>query len=90
MYLIFVNCKLELSITQCTVLLSQFYLLKRSKPKDSLLKEELMPYIDAILTNKNTNWCLKSMALLERTKLEKSEKRGVERALLQIQTLVDR
>ena len=80
----------DLSLTQCSVLLSQFFLLKRSKPKDSLLKEELMPYIDAILTNKNTNWCLKSMALLERTKLEKSEKRGVERALLQIQTLVDR
>ena len=79
----------DLSLTQCSVLLSQFFLLKRSKPKDSLLKEELMPYLDAILSNKNINWCLKSMALLERTKLEKNEKRGVERALMQMQTLVD-
>ena len=48
-----------------------------------------MPYLDTILSNKNTNWCLKSMALLERTKLERSEKRAVERALMQMQTLVD-
>ena len=61
-----------------------------SKPRnDPLLKEELMPYLDVILSNKNTNWCLKSLALLERTKLEKNENRGVERALMQMHALVD-
>ena len=80
----------DLSLTQCSILLCQFYCVKRSKPRnDPLLKEELMPYLDVILSNKNTNWCLKSLALLERTKLEKNENRGVERALMQMHTLVD-
>ena len=67
-----------------------FNKLSCSNPRnDPLLKEELMPYLDVILSNKNTNWCLKSLALLERTKLEKNENRGVERALMQMHTLVD-
>lgn len=79
----------SLTLTQSAILLAQYYLLKRLRPRDSLMKEELMPYLDAILTNHEINWCLKSVALLERSKLEKDENRGVERALMQIQTLVD-
>ena len=79
----------DLSQTQCAVILANFFLNKRCKPKDSLLKEELMPYLDVILSNPNTNWCLKSIALTERTKLEKNDKRSIERALMQIQLIVD-
>lgn len=79
----------DLSLTHCAVLLAQYFCQKRSKPKDELLKEELMPYLDAILNNRQTNWCLKFIALLERSKFEKEEKRGIERALMQLQTLVD-
>lgn len=79
----------SLTKTECAIILAEYFLKKRSQPKDALLKEELMPYLDAILSNQTTNWCLKSLALLERTKLEKAEKRGIERALMQIQVLVD-
>ena len=56
--------KTNLSATECALILSQFYFLKRSQPKDSLFKEELVPYLDTILGNSNTNWSLRSMALL--------------------------
>ena len=56
--------KTELSVTECALILSQFYFLKRSQPKDSLFKEELVPYLDIILGNSNTNWSLRSVALL--------------------------
>ena len=79
-----------LTTTKTAVILSEFFLLKKSQPQDSILSEELMPYLNAVLTNKFTNWCLKSIALLERTKLEKDNKRSIERALMQIQTLVDK
>ena len=78
-----------LTSSQSAVILAQFFLLKKSQPQDSILSEELMPYLNAVLTNLNTNWCLKSIALLERTKLEKNDKRSIERSLMQIQTLVD-
>ena len=54
------------------------------------MSEELIPYLNAVLINKFTNWCLKSIALLERTKLEKDNKRSIELAVMQIQTLVDK
>ena len=79
-----------LTATKSAVILSEFFLLKKSQPQDSILSEELMPYLNAVLSNKFTNWCLKSIALLERTKLEKDNKRSIERALMQIQTLVDK
>ena len=78
-----------LTSSQSAVILAQFFLLKKSQPQDSILSEELMPYLNTVLTNLNTNWCLKSIALLERTKLEKNDKRSIERSLMQIQTLVD-
>ena len=56
--------KTDLSTTECALILSQFYFLKRSQPKDSLFKEELVPYLDTILGNSNTNWSLRSVALL--------------------------
>ena len=53
-----------LSTVHCGIILSKYYLLKRSQPKDSLFKEELFPYLDAILENPYTNWSLRSVALL--------------------------
>ena len=53
-----------LSDINSAVILVQFFLVKRSQPKDSLFKEELMPYLDAVLENKNTNWCIRLVALL--------------------------
>ena len=53
-----------LSTVHCGIILSKYYLLKRSQPNDSLFKEELLPYLDAILENPYTNWSLRSAALL--------------------------
>ena len=78
----------KLSLLQHAIVLAQFYLEKRCKPKDSLLKEELMPYLDVLLSSPK-NWSLKFIALLERSKLERDDKRAIERTLMQVQTLVD-
>ena len=53
-----------LSDINSAVILAQFFLVKRSQPKDSLFKEELMPYLDTVLENENTNWCMRLVALL--------------------------
>ena len=75
-------------LNQC-VLIAYFTLKQRSQPRDELTREELMPYLNVILNNRNPCWALKSSALLFRSKLESYERRTIERCLMQVQTIVD-
>ena len=75
---------------QCLVF--AFYILvKKSKPKDDLAHEQLLPYLQAILSGNASNqiWALRFSSLLERSKLERDNRRTIERSLMQIETLMD-
>uniref|UniRef100_A0A914BU42 Tetratricopeptide repeat protein 27 n=1 Tax=Patiria miniata TaxID=46514 RepID=A0A914BU42_PATMI len=61
---------------------------KRSRPKEELLWEELKAYIVAALTHPKV-WCVQTLALMTRCQLEKDRGRTVERAMMQMQLLVD-
>ncbi|VVC94357.1 unnamed protein product, partial [Leptidea sinapis] len=76
------------SLEQTLCLLTVQYL-QKSQPKDNLLEEELQPYIEAVLSQKNGPWSTRVAALLIRCKLEASHKRTVERAMLQCETIVN-
>lgn len=73
-----------LSPTEQAVVLSAFTLKLRSQPRDSLTNEELMPYLEAVLRSSPTRWALRTSALLHRSKLESSDRRTVERAMMQV------
>ena len=62
---------------------------KNNNPKDGLTTEEMFPYIDRVISNPFKNWTTHSMALLLRSRLESEVSRKVERALQQLQSLVD-
>nr|XP_032513586.1 tetratricopeptide repeat protein 27 isoform X2 [Danaus plexippus plexippus] len=76
------------SLEQTLCLLTVQYLLK-SQPKDELMKEELQPYIEAILSQAKGPWSTRVEALLIRCKLESNHKRTVERSMLQCETIVN-
>lgn len=59
-----------------------------SKPRDELLYEEIEPFINLILSQKNT-WTAKVAALLLRCKLESKHNRTIERALQQCEEIID-
>ncbi|CAH0406298.1 unnamed protein product [Chilo suppressalis] len=76
------------SLEQTLCLLTVQYL-QKSQPKDDLMLEELQPYIEAILTQKNGPWSTRVTALLIRCRLEATHKRTVERAMLQCEAIVN-
>lgn len=59
-----------------------------SNPADGLTNEEMAPYIERVLQQAN-NWMIHSTALLERSWLEFEKRRTMDRAMLQIQALLD-
>ncbi|XP_022083144.1 tetratricopeptide repeat protein 27-like isoform X2 [Acanthaster planci] len=61
---------------------------KRSRPKEELLWEELKAYIVVALTRPKV-WSVQALALMTRCQLEKDHGRTVERAMMQMQLLVD-
>ena len=75
---------------QCLVF-AIYNIVKKSTPKDELANEQLIPYLETILNGKIENqiWALRTNALLERSKLERDNRRTIERSLMQIETLVD-
>ena len=79
----------NLDVLDQAILLSAFFLKLKVQPKDSLTQEEVMPYLEPILTSKTTSWAMKMSALLSRSKLESDSRRTVERSMLQIEELVD-
>jgi hypothetical protein len=80
----------DLTLTEQAVVLGNYFLAKRSKPRDALTQEELTPFLELILRqNKNGCWAMKMTALLQRSILENDNSRTVERSLMQLETLVE-
>lgn len=59
-----------------------------SNPVDGLTNEEMLPYIERVLSLA-TNWMIHSTSLLERSWLEFERRKTMDRAMLQIQALID-
>lgn len=59
-----------------------------SNPVDGLTNEEMTPYIERTLAHAN-NWMIHSTALLERSWIEFERRKTMDRAMLQIQALID-
>jgi len=59
-----------------------------SNPIDGLTNEEMQPYVERVL-GLATNWMIHSTALLERSWLEFERRKTMDRAMLQIQALID-
>ncbi|XP_028036169.1 tetratricopeptide repeat protein 27 [Bombyx mandarina] len=76
------------SLEQTLCLLTVQYI-QKSQPKDDLMKEELQPYIEAVLSQRRGPWSTRVAALLIRCKIEANHKRTVERAMLQCETIVN-
>ncbi|KAI1413957.1 hypothetical protein F5Y13DRAFT_160399 [Hypoxylon sp. FL1857] len=58
-------------------------------PADSLTSEEILPFAQRVIEDKSTNWQIYTQALLVRSRIELNRSRTVERAVLQMQALVD-
>uniref|UniRef100_H3GBR9 Uncharacterized protein n=1 Tax=Phytophthora ramorum TaxID=164328 RepID=H3GBR9_PHYRM len=78
----------NLQIIDQIVLLGLCLDVKNSNANDGLTREEMMPYVTRVLENPN-NWMVYSTALLERAWLECESSKRRERAVLQMQALVD-
>lgn len=61
---------------------------KNSNPEDGLTKEEMRPYVQAVLAEP-LNWMTGSAALLQRCRLEAESKYSADRAAMQLQVLVE-
>ncbi|TDH65923.1 hypothetical protein CCR75_007951 [Bremia lactucae] len=78
----------NLQIVDQIVLLGLCLDVKNSNANDGLTREEMLPYVTRVLENPN-NWMVYSTALLERAWLECESSKRRERAVLQMQALVD-
>jgi Tfp pilus assembly protein PilF len=78
----------NLQLVDQIVLLGLCLDVKNSNGNDGLTREEMMPYVTRVLENPN-NWMVYSTALLERAWLECESSKRRERAVLQMQALVD-
>ncbi|KAI9187674.1 hypothetical protein H9P43_002065 [Blastocladiella emersonii ATCC 22665] len=74
-------------VDQCT-LLGFLQHIKATNPADEITAEQMKPFVLRLLENPN-NWTVHTVALLNRCRLEKAKSRTVERAVIQLQTLVD-
>ncbi|XP_030766023.1 tetratricopeptide repeat protein 27 isoform X2 [Sitophilus oryzae] len=59
-----------------------------AKPPDELQTEELLPFIELVLSHKNT-FCVRVVALLLRCKSESKNRRTIERALRQCEEVIN-
>ncbi|EQC37302.1 hypothetical protein SDRG_05523 [Saprolegnia diclina VS20] len=78
----------NLQVVDQTILLALCLDVKNSNANDGLTREQMMPYLTRVLDNPN-NWMVYSTGLLERAWLECETMRSRERAVLQMQALVD-
>ncbi|KAF5099639.1 hypothetical protein DV451_002914 [Geotrichum candidum] len=78
-------------IDNSIVLLRQSYIKSSSPYNNPLVQEELMAIANRIINSPpgTVNWCLYSRALWERSVLESSSAKTVERGTLQMQSLVE-
>ncbi len=59
-----------------------------SNPIDGLTNEEMLPYVEKVL-KQPINWMIHSTALLQRSWIEFERRKTADRAMLQIQALID-
>lgn len=78
----------QLSTLDQAILLALCLDVSNSNPADQLTYEEQMAYIERILQQAN-NWMVHSTALLERSWIEFERRKTADRAMLQIQALID-
>ncbi|KAI1801792.1 hypothetical protein F4811DRAFT_532782 [Daldinia bambusicola] len=71
------------------ILLTEATIRDTFSPADSLTSEEILPFALRVIDDKSTNWQTYTQALLVRSRIELSRSRTVERAVLQLQALVD-
>jgi tetratricopeptide (TPR) repeat protein len=78
----------ELHPLDQSVILALCLDVENSNPRDGLTTEEMFPYVERVLMLAR-NWMIHSTALLQRSWLEYEKRRTMDRALLQIQALLD-
>jgi tetratricopeptide (TPR) repeat protein len=78
----------ELHVLDQTILLALCLDVKNTNPNDGLTAEEMGAYLARVLDHHN-NWMVYSTGLLERAWLEFERSHARERAILQLQALVD-
>ena len=71
-----------------SILLALCLNVQNTSPQHGLTHEQMSPYVARVVA-KAANWSVHTMALLVRSRLERSRTRTVERATLQLQALVD-
>ncbi|KAI0173135.1 hypothetical protein GGR52DRAFT_579917 [Hypoxylon sp. FL1284] len=71
------------------ILLTEATLRDTFSPADSLTAEEILPFAVRVIDDKSTNWQIYTQALLVRSRIELNRSRTLERAVLQMQALVD-
>ena len=79
----------DLSFAEQSIVLGNYFLQKRSKPRDALTQEELGPFLDILLRQSKSCWAIRMSALIQRSLLENDHSRTVERSLMQLDTLVE-
>lgn len=71
------------------ILLNVASSITNDKPQDGLTREETLPYAERVLSGGSSNWQVYTQALLVRSRIEGYKTRTIERAVLQLQALVD-
>ncbi|KAH9889749.1 hypothetical protein F4778DRAFT_390577 [Xylariomycetidae sp. FL2044] len=71
------------------VLLTEATIRDTFSPADALTSEEILPFALRVIQDKTSNWQIYTQALLVRSRIELSRSRTIERAVLQMQAVVD-
>ncbi|XDG09769.1 hypothetical protein ABKA04_009384 [Annulohypoxylon sp. FPYF3050] len=79
----------KLSPEDHIILLTEATMRDTFSPADSLTSEEILPFALRVIDDKSTNWQTYTQALLVRSRIELNRSRTIERAVLQMQALVD-
>ncbi|XP_012278565.1 tetratricopeptide repeat protein 27 isoform X2 [Orussus abietinus] len=78
----------KLGAVEEAVILAKFFQIRLSQPRDNLVIEEIMPYLNNVIDN-TKNWALKMSALYQRCFTEMCDRRAAERAMLQAEHLLE-
>ncbi|RYP89284.1 hypothetical protein DL769_000118 [Monosporascus sp. CRB-8-3] len=71
------------------ILLTEATLRDTFSPSDALTSEEILPFAVRVIDDKASNWQIYTQALLVRSRIELNRSRTLERAVLQMQAVVD-
>jgi len=79
---------IDLSPTEQCVMLGLYSFIRKSEARTQVSDTKLYPHLEAVLDSNVQVWAVKLRSLLERSKLESGEMKCVERALQQVEGLV--